>query len=236
MWLICWGRLSSPPAASSQVIPPAHSRAASHHHAANSASASETGHRLPALLYVLEAMPDSRRDGSGEPGKPGQILEQGWRGPKHEAAVAAFPPVPDPAVPSPRGCRADGRKHARGSINHLQKQDDNPVPFFWVLGRALAARRVQTGAGTSTGRCFAAPSLAQPFPLFSSSRLIIKSSCWLQISVSRQTRQQSRRFCEPGGIFIHLRMASRGTPSVTQIYYFFPFLPIVSVFAARTVP
>lgn len=37
-------------------------------------------------------MPDSRRDGSGEPGKPGQILEQGWRGPKREAAVAApFP-------------------------------------------------------------------------------------------------------------------------------------------------
>lgn len=79
------------------------------------------------------------------------------------------------------------------------------------------------------------PSLAQPFSVLYS-RLIIKSSCQLQISVSRQTQQQSKSFCEPGGIFIHLRMASRGTPSVTQIQFFFPFLPIVSVFAARTVP
>lgn len=66
------------------------------------------------------------------------------------------------------------------------------------------------------------PSLAQPLSLFSSLRLITKSSSYLQLSVSRQTQQQSKRFCELGGIFVRLRMASRGTPSVMQIYFFSP--------------
>lgn len=132
-----------------------------------------TGHQtqpLPQNLAVVllpvcrRRCPTARgsRGGSGEPGKPGQVLERGWRGPKCEAAVAAFPPVPtDPSHP---GYRADGLKHPRGSISppELQKQEDNPVPFSWVLGPALAARRARSREGTGTGRCFAGSRRADP--------------------------------------------------------------------------
>lgn len=80
----------------------------------------------------------SRLDSSGETGKPGEFLEQSQRDPRHGAAVAAFPPAP-------LGCCADGPKHPRHSISHqeLQKQEDIPVPYSWVLAPALAAHGVR---------------------------------------------------------------------------------------------
>jgi len=151
--------------------------------------------------------------------------------------------VPDPTTPSPLGCCADGLKHRRGSISHrqLQKQEDNPAPFSWVLVPALAVHWVQTRVGTSTGRCSAGVDQADPFAcsVFLSVLLfkadIVKFSCWLQIGVSQQTEQQSKRFVSLG-VFLFIYKWHAEGHHLLRRYFPPPFLPIVSVFAAWTVP
>lgn len=159
-------------------------------------------------------------DSSGEAGKPGQLPGQSWRGPRHKGAAGAFPPVPTPPLPA---LCADELKHPQAPVQAAAGQEDNQCHF---PGSSSGALRPDRGRNKHeevfAGYINPTRSLAQPFSLFSSSRLIIKFSYELQISVSQQPQQQNKSFCELGGIFIPLQMASRGTPSVKQIFFFFP--------------